>query len=518
MSDFEKEENGLSDNEQPQAAEESVTQETLNEEASAEETAAEEAPAEDNSEAVTDTAETSPDENLNEELEGIRSKFQEILDETAEAYLAGGDIQEVDNGEEPLTSEEEEISEDELCQCCGEKRRATEFGEDYPYCAECRKLMQHFPISAGGVLSLIFILVLTCVSIFYVFGSNATLIDSAITADSNEKSGKIYSALESYSTALQSYVPDSSALGSKAVPKKVAARYAKTYASLLNYNYAYSVVEQFFSEKDLKNPAYKELADYSVKNDCYSLIMETINTALQDEKNGADEINKLLEALKQDEKNDAFLIDYYEYIVIQYFGEKAEKQYEILTELEKNYPDKWPVKYELCAICSKLGKADEAQKYLEEVIKHNSEDGAIYAYLADAYRFSETPDADKMLEVLEKGFAADGDSGYSVTDLNRVKAVAFLLKGDYDSAYDAASAAYQTAYSSLSYGYSINNLSQCLYTYQLCAHLKEDKDAYDSVTAILGYVGLDESKDIKKFVKGKQSLENILTNKEGDLA
>ena len=74
------------------------------------------------------------------------------------------------------------------------------------------------------------------------------------------------------------------------------------------------------------------------------------------------------------------------------------------------------------------------------------------------------------------------------------------------------------AYSSLSYGYSVNNLSQCLYTYQLCAHLKGDEDAYDSVVAILGYTGIPESKDIKSFIKGTSSLEDIITNGEGDLA
>ncbi|MGN1118663.1 MAG: tetratricopeptide repeat protein, partial [Acutalibacteraceae bacterium] len=306
--------------------------------------------------------------------------------------------------------------------------------------------------------------------------------------------------------------------GSPAVPKKVAARYAKTYASLLNYSYANSVVEEFFSESDLKNPIYKKLSEYSEKNDCYSKIMEIINEALQNEENGADEICAKLEEIRNDEGIDAFLIDYYKYIVVQYFGETAEKQYDILTSLIKEYPDKWPLNYELCAVCARLGRADESQKNLNEVIKYNSEDGAIYAYLADAYRFCEEPDPDKMLEAVAEGEKADGDTGYAATDLDRVKAVAYLLKGDFDSAYDCASSAYQMACSSLYYGYSINNLSQCLYTYQLCAHLKGDEDAYDSVVATLGYAGIAESEDIKSFIKGTSSLEDIITDGEGDLA
>lgn len=480
--------------------------------------------AEETSEAVNEAGKTAENETaendaneLGEELEEIRSKFQEILNETTETYLAGGDIQPC--GEEKAEeTQSEEISEDELCECCGEKRRDTSFGEDYPYCSECRELMQHYPLSFTGIIALIAVIILTGFSIFYVFGSNAELIDSALSAESAFNEGKVYTALESYSQLLQGYTPNENALTTPAIPKKVAARYAKAYASLLNYNYAYGTVQQFFTEKDLKNPAYKQLADYSVKNDCYSKIMEIINNAMQDEKNGPDDICALLENLKGTEGADDFLIDYYSYIVIQYFGETAQKQYEILTALAENYPDKWPVKYELCAISAKLGKTDEAEAYLKEVTKHNSEDGAIYAYLADAYRFSEKPDADKMLAAVADGEKADGESGYASIDLNRAKALAYLLKGDYDTAYDAAAEAYQSAYSSLYYGYSVNNLAQTLYTYQLCAHLKDDKDAYDSVTAILGYVSLEESKEIKKFVKGNISLEDIITNGEGDLA
>lgn len=481
-----------------------------------EETSAASQEPEDNAEPSAET-ENQPTE-LEEELEGIRTKFQEILDETAQTYLAGGDIQGYEDEEASHDEEEkEEIAEEDLCECCGEKMRDKSHGESYPYCEDCRELMQHFPIAFKGIFAFICLIVLIGVSIFYVFGNNATLIDSALSADSAFREGKIYTALETYGTTLKSYASNASTLVKPTIPKKLAARYAKTYASLLNYNYAYSVVSEFFTEKDLKNPAYKSLNEYTVKNDCYTKIMETINENLQSGKD-KDEICQLLEKLKEEEGSDEFLIEYYEYIVIQYLGETPQKQYEILTELTEKYPDKWPLKYELCAVCAKLGKAEEAEDYLNEVVKHNSEDGAIYAYLADAYRFCEEPDADKMLEAIEKGVEADGEGAYSATDLNRVKAIAYLIKGDYDAAYDAAAQAYQTASSSLYYGYSVNNIEQCLYTYQLCAQLKKDDDAVEEVNSIFGYVGMTMSEDIKKFNDGKATLIEILTDGEGDLA
>lgn len=498
MSDFEKNENELEPNE---ISETPGTDEALQENESAGVSQAE-------------ASENEGSDELNEELENIRSKFQEVLDETTQTYLAGGDIQGYEDEE---ADEPEELSQEEKCTCCGEKRRDTSFGEDYPYCSECRELMQHTPLSFKGIIALLFVLILTGVSVYFFAGTNAELATKALEAELYVSQGKVYSALEAYSGILQPFQTSQSAI-KPVFPKKVAAKYAAAYASLTNYNYASSVVEQFFSEEDLKNPIYKSLKDYNRLNDCYTKIMETVNTALQDDSNDKEKICALLDELRSDENADDFLIDYYQYIVIQYMGETAENQYDILTELTEKYPDKWPLRYELCAVCSKLGKTQEAEQCLKEVVKHNSEDGAIYAYLADAYRFGEEPDTEKMLEAVENGFAADGDAGYTVTDLNRVKAVAYLLNGDYDSAYDAAAQAYQTASQSLYYGYSINNLSQCLYTFQLCAHLKGDKDAYNAVSEMFGYVGLTESDDIKSFIKGKTTLEKILTDKDGDLA
>ncbi|MGN1347768.1 MAG: hypothetical protein ACI4VI_02370, partial [Acutalibacteraceae bacterium] len=331
MSDFEKNENELFDDENPADTQGASEAENIPEE---------------NAETVSgeaENAEPTQQDELIEELEGIRSKFQELLDETAETYLAGGDIQDYDDEEEQEKEENEEISSDELCQCCGEKKRDTSFGEDYPYCADCRELMKHSPVSFFGVLALLCVLVLTGVSVYLFGSSNAEIANQALSAESYTMSGKVYSAINAYNQILQPYASSSGLTASTPVPKKVAARYAQTYASLLNYSYANSVVEEFFSESDLKNPVYKKLSEYSEKNDCYSKIMEIINAALQDEKNGADEICAKLEEIRNDEGIDDFLIDYYKYIVVQYFGETAEKQYDILTSLIKEYPDKWPL-------------------------------------------------------------------------------------------------------------------------------------------------------------------------------
>lgn len=454
---------------------------------------------------------------LGEELEGIRSKFQEILDEETQTYLAGGDIQAYDDAEEEPESEEP-ISEDMLCRCCGERKRNTQSDEDYPYCDECTELMKHSPFSFSGILALVAVLVLTGVSIFYVFASSADIIDKAHAADTYYQSGKIYTALNTYGEVLQGFISNNSDFGKMPVPRKIVRNYADICAEMTEYGNSKGVAEQFFSESDFKNPAYKKLTVYSEKYDFMSKVSETIQQALTMDKNGADEICETIEGLRGTEGCDDFLLDNYKLSIQQYFGADNEKQYEILSEMKKSYPDKWIVDYALCAVCSKLGKTEEALSSYEEVIRHNTEDGSVYVYLADTYRFSEECDPDKIIEAVEAGIEAEGEGQYSFTDLSREKAVALLLKGDYDAAYDAMAEAYQVLYSMLYSGQQPVNLAQFFYTYQLCAHLKGDRDVYDSSAAMLGMLGYEESKDLKSFINEKTTLENILTDKEGDLA
>ncbi|MGN1118004.1 MAG: hypothetical protein ACI4RU_05280, partial [Acutalibacteraceae bacterium] len=186
MSDFEKNDNELFDGENPADAQGASKEENV---------------CEENAETVFAEAENSEptqQDELIEELEGIRSKFQELLDETAETYLAGGDIQDYEDEEEQEKEEDEEIADDELCQCCGEKKRDTSFGEDYPYCEDCRELMKHSPVSFFGVLALFCVLVLTGVSVYMFGSSNAEIANQALSAEEYIMKGNVYSAINAY--------------------------------------------------------------------------------------------------------------------------------------------------------------------------------------------------------------------------------------------------------------------------------------------------------------------------------
>ena len=121
--------------------------------------------------------ETSEETKLKEELEDLRDLFQNELDkalsgeEAAEGEML---IQELEEEAEPEAEEEKEVR---LCEYCGEKPADTSFGDDYPYCSDCRKLMKSNPLNAIGVLVLLLVFVVTG----YTFGNMMKNADTYIT-------------------------------------------------------------------------------------------------------------------------------------------------------------------------------------------------------------------------------------------------------------------------------------------------------------------------------------------------
>ena len=134
--------------------------------------AAEEAAAEDAPEAMSPTGEDA----LVQELEGIRDLLQQELDNAGSGELIQG-LDEIPEEED----RPEEIPEEERCQCCGEQRRDTSFGEDYPYCADCRALMKAAPIKWTSVLCWIVMLAVAAASMLVCTGAitdYATLMEA----------------------------------------------------------------------------------------------------------------------------------------------------------------------------------------------------------------------------------------------------------------------------------------------------------------------------------------------------
>ena len=455
------------------------------------------------------------EKNVQEELEELRDLFQKELDLQTETYLAGGDIQEYDDEEESdeYEDETESLSEENLCECCGEKKRDTSVSPDYPYCSDCRSLMQHYPIGFKGVLTLVVALVLSCLSIFMIFSKNADAISTTLDADSFAAEGKLYSALYAYYDAV-------SASNSDFVPKKTVAKCARAFAMMNDYSDGYSFASRYLSESDLKLPTYKFIEKYSKINNTLTVIQNMIYEPLSKPDRSADDAEKICEDIENlrangDSEYDDFSIDYYKYVVMHTLEVPLEKQLEELKKIDEKYSkDQWIYSYDLCAVAARLGDIETAEKYFDVIMKNNTEDSTAHAYLADAYRFCETPDPDKMLEIVEQGFKAQGSYEYANCDLYRVQALAYMLKGDYESAFESAEQSYQAAYAS---SFSVNNLFPCLYTYMICGSLTENKTAVSTVENLLKQNGFEGPEEIQAFLAGEIELKVLIVNSEGEL-
>lgn len=457
------------------------------------------------------------DNELNEELNNIRDMFQAELDNATQTYLAGGDLQDCDDSADDTdndSTDENAIDESMLCECCGERERDLSEGEDYPYCSECKDLMRTYPLGFKGVLVFALVLVLGAASLMTNFSKNADIIDKAVTAQAAVANGSLYTGLYTYYDAI-------SAADTDAMPRKLVARCLKVFAKLNDYRDAVTMANQYLDESDLKNPIYKFISEYSIKNETVTAIENIIYEPLSSEETTADDaegICESLESLKNDSENnyDPYYIDYYKYVVKNTLCGLTDEVYKDLIEIDQTYGDEeWVHLYDLCNAAARFGEIENAQEYFNRIIKENSEDGTAYVYLANAYRFSETPDTEKMLNLAQQGFTAQGTYGFASSDLYRIQAVAYLLDGDNDKAYEAATNMYSVVTQN---SYSVTNLFPCLYTYALTCSLTGNDDGYNDIVDLLKTNGYDMSQQVISAINGDITVKELLTDSEGDLA
>lgn len=474
----------------------------------------EEAVLETNEEAASEEGVTSEDvsgaSELETELEELRDMFQKELDKATEEAENLGDelIQELDEATEEMPENEEEFT-GRLCECCGERPCAEEFGEDYPYCEECRNLMKRYPLRWSGVVMTIVMVLAFCFSA-YTCANYADSFMSISESAAYYDSGKIMTAINGYFSYL-----------SKADPEKLSMKAVNdTVEGLSESGYlpdAAELILNLFTEDELKyfwNKRYAKVIEKSeILTKSYSEIVEVLNPVLQGESDDYDKAIEDLDALYNavDEngnpKNIApVFIEYYKYVVMSIFNKSSE---EILSQLEKtaevdNGDFSWAYLSGYCSVAAKCGNYELAEEIHNKMLSKNKEDVTAYTALATYYRYSETPDPDKMLELCEeaKKNASTGDYSYAST-----MAVAYLLKGENELALEAIE-------SYMSMG---NNNVQTYNLYALCALCNGDKTTYTSVKNLLSNNGYEISKFVEKYNKGKMTIEEVLTDKEGDI-
>lgn len=465
---------------------------------------------------------TQVEDDLVKELEGIRDLLQneldsandeaeitvrheEVLDENGELIQELDEIDEEHDGEET-----DEPKETRICACCGENECDDSFGEDYPYCTECRKLMTASPVHVGGILMALVMIIVAGASLFFC-AKNSSGYMTLIDAETAYSEKKLIDAATSYNSYLQS-VSSSDDVSLKAVKSLI-----EIFSSMGYYNDASTLVTTYGEN----NPSIGKNEKYSKIPETYASFLATssaINSAIGDVINSnekfdydekAAELDKLLKEGK-DKEGTAYseiFIEYYKYVLMSLAKVDSSKQIEQLLkvmELDKG-ENPWIYMPNLVSVYANEGDSENAGRYFEECMKVNIQESDLYMVYANAFRFGEKVDADKILEIADRAKASWPST--AAPGYQQIYAVAYLLKGDGENAMKAI----EEYVGQGNYTVSACNL------YALCSLYVKDNDGYQKMVDLFKNSGSSIGKTIVKYKNGKMTLKEVLTDNGGDI-
>ena len=471
---------------------------------------ADEIQADEESVPAEETIEETTTDELAQELEEIRDMFQQELDKAAEEAENSHQtlIQELDEFEE--TQEDAVEFTGRLCEICEANHCAEEYGEDYPYCEECRNAMKKYPMRASGIIMTIIMIAVFIASAV----AGTEYLDSFMSISEYAAyydTGRLMTALNGYYAYNNSASADK--ISMKAVKDSVDGFVKTGYVSD-----ATALIEKVFTEDQLKLPWNKKYAKIIEKADAltesYYSITDIITPVLNGEDYEYDEVMAQLDALYEETDEEGnnkninpVFIEYYRYVVMSVAKKDSA---DLLAQLEKAaVADKdgdlqWVYLSNYANLAAKCGDLELTELLYNRMIGTSKEDVNAYLALASYYRYAETPDADKILEIMEeaKANAYKEDISYMP-----YMAIAYMLKGE-----GSVALATMKEYMSMS-GYTVQTCN----LFALCALYNGDKEIYKEMKDVLETSGYKLSNIVEKYRKDKISIEEALTDKGGDI-
>ncbi len=402
---------------------------------------------EDKISSALDKSATYGDAALNDELEKLAQTFKAELEKaqsmTEEELIKQGIIT------PQYEDEEGAIPEDQLCVCCGEKRKDKSRGENYEYCNDCREAMKNYPFSAVNIFALVVTVALAILSV-YSFSLDFIPYNTVKEANDYMKQDRLDSAISAYDGAISAFED-----------KEVTAKwlYLKTSELLFDtmpsgVNSMTDIVarlDKALSETESKMPIYAKYANlrdetlvlYGTMQSFYEIVN---NEEYADFENMSDDL------YKQAMTEIGSIIDT-EVAVVSKDGEKTKKlpaseavvrfcQY-MYAYSAGNYNDAylymnkvyeaessylWLYAYELGIVELQGGDYEKAELYADAILNVNIESGDGYALKSSIARM--TGKADEAIELADKGLEYDSSS----SELKRLKVMAYVTKDDFENA------------------------------------------------------------------------------------
>lgn len=464
---------------------------------------------------------TEVEDNLVKELEGIRDLLQTELDSASEAEESfdeaeGELIQELDEiqDEDEESENEEPKKEKRICECCGEKECDDSYGEDYPYCSDCRKLMTASPAHVGGIVMLVVMIVAIGASLFFC-AKNTSDYMTLIEAETAYSQKKLIDAATTYNTYLQGKN------SSDDVSMKAVRNLIKAFASMGYYSDASTLISTYGES----HPSLLKNKEFSKIPGTYASFLASstaVNEAIGDVINSGEKfdyeekaalLDKILEK-KQDDEGTPYsevFVEYYKFVLMSVANMDTDKQLEQLLKVKEldNGENPWVYMPNLVNVYAKMGDSENAGIYFEECMKINIQESELYTVYANSYRFSDSTDnektAEEMIKIADR--AKESWPSNAAPSYQEIYALAYLFQGKGEEAMKAI----EEYVGNGNYSVSACNL------YAVCSINVGDEDGYKKMVDVFESASRTIGSTVKKYKNGKMTLEEVLKDKGGDI-
>lgn len=467
---------------------------------------------------------------LEDELEELTRLFKEELKKArAEEALKENEAEPLEEFEViqqlddiPEEKAEEEIPEEELCACCGERARDRSISPNYEYCAECRESMKRYPIGIHHFVTAAVVIMCAVIAVM-LFSSDLTGYNYVRLAEKNASDGKITSAITYYEKAISYF--DENEIQCRLIKLKSAEYIYKTLPSgAKSLSEAATRIDESLSSFEAKLPMYKKyanirnnsLAMYATLEEFYSVMSleeyssfdgtdEKMYASIQAKLEELLDKTVLIDALGDGKETEEVLYDEgmirFTQYMLAYSCKKDEDSYKYISLMAQAAPDAVCLYgYELALGEIKNGDLNAARAQTEKMLENNADD--VNAYIINSCLERLEGDFDGALEVADTGLKTDSSNA----DLYRQKAIALILKGDYDGALESAES-----------GLNYSQYGALYYVYLVAATEKGDSEAVSGAKEQIDSMAIGYTDRMNDYLNGKISAVQLFSEGTGDV-
>lgn len=483
-----------------------------------------------------------------EEMEELARIFKEELDKATEEAEATETVEEYEVEGYEVTMGDikpaKELTEDELCECCGERARGTEKKPDSPFCSECEAILEKYPYDWKGATASIVTLFVTLAAIVC-FIANVPVFSYTVEAEKAYNEGNLFTANQKFNKALEAISEEDEGAFLNVYEKRIFLNYG-----MLDMDSVLSDADTYFSDIAKKMPMYKDVAEIEeeiMQMQSTVLVIQDVISQYNDiSDNNYDEIINKLNALSGKKiyvttvsyhlegeegftptgKEDVYIcsdawIEMYKYSAAQYL----EKDAEIITGFLSSAAEKSDyvetlVNPLLAATYVGTGDYEKAEALLPIIQEANKENIDYNMIKSMLYRYRDK-DYQKGIDTCISGLnmlARIPDSGDMIAQIGYIlsmqKTLNYIMLNDYKNAYASAEECY--SYQAETYSISV----QVRDMYAMLALETGDTETYKTLEEEIKEYGDAEagfSQDVKDYKAGKVTLQELAQSGGYDL-